>query len=59
MTSTATPRNGEIALGTASNGEPLVVVHTWEEMNATNVKVRIVSARRANGTERAAYEEAR
>ena len=48
-----------IAQGVASNGVPLVVVHTWNEMDATNVKVRIVSARRANAAEKAAYEERR
>ncbi|MGO4883739.1 MAG: BrnT family toxin [Bryobacteraceae bacterium] len=48
-----------IALGLASNGVPRVVVHTWKEVDPTNVKVRIVSARRANATERAAYEERR
>ena len=48
-----------IALGLASNDVPLVVVHTWKEIDATNVKVRIVSARRANPAERAAYEEGR
>ena len=30
-----------IALGLASNDVPLVVVHTWKEMDATNVKVRL------------------
>jgi len=48
-----------VALGSASNGVALVVVHTWKEMDATDVQVRIISARRANATERAAYEERR
>ncbi|MGC9945516.1 MAG: BrnT family toxin [Bryobacteraceae bacterium] len=47
-----------IGLGEASSGVPVVVVHTWKEMDAANVRVRIVSARRANAAERA-YEERR
>jgi uncharacterized DUF497 family protein len=46
-----------VARGLATNGVPLVVVHTWREMDAANLQVRIVSARRANATERAVYEE--
>jgi len=46
-----------IALGLASNGALLVVVHTWAEVDLANVKVRIVSARKANAVEEAAYEE--
>ena len=46
-----------IALGLASNGRLLVVVHTWTEVDAANVNVRIVSARKANAAEEAACEE--
>ena len=46
-----------IALGLASNGGVLVVVHTWMEVDAANVNVRIVSARKANAAEKAVYEE--
>jgi len=46
-----------IALGLASNGGLLVVVHTWIEVDAANVNVRIVSARKANAAEKAVYEE--
>ena len=46
-----------IALGVASNGALLVVVHTWTEVDPVNVRVRIVSARKANAAETAPYEE--
>jgi len=46
-----------IALGLASNGALLVVVHTWAEVDQANVQVRIISARRANAAEKAVYEE--
>lgn len=46
-----------IALGVASNGALLVVVHTWTELDPVNVRVRIVSARTATAAERAPYEE--
>jgi uncharacterized DUF497 family protein len=46
-----------IALGLASNGGLLVVVHIWTEVDAANVNVRIVSARKANAAEEAVYEE--
>ena len=59
MRSTAARRNvgSWIALGLASNGALLVVVHTWAEVDQANVRVRIISARRANAGEAAAYEE--
>lgn len=41
----------------ASDGWLLVVVHTWTEVDAANVNVPIVSARKANAAEKAAYEE--
>lgn len=46
-----------IALGVASNGALLVVVHTWSELDPVNIRVRIVSARKANAAEMARYEE--
>jgi hypothetical protein len=46
-----------IALGLASNGALLVVVHTWTKVDQANVQVRIISARRANAAEKAVYEE--
>jgi uncharacterized DUF497 family protein len=46
-----------IALGLATNGALLVVVHTWAEIDAANVQVRIISSRRANAAEEAAYKE--
>ena len=33
-----------------------MVVHTWTELDPTNVRVRIISARRATATEELAYE---
>ena len=46
-----------IALGLASNGGLLVVVHTWMEVDPVNVNVRIISARKATTTEQLSYED--
>lgn len=46
-----------IALGLASNGRLLVVVHTWTELDPVNVNVRIISARMAEGSEELAYQD--
>jgi uncharacterized protein len=51
------PQERWIALGAASSGALLVVVHTWTEVDPVNVRVRIVSARKANAVEKARYEE--
>jgi hypothetical protein len=45
-----------IALGMASNGAVLVVVYTWTEVDAVNVNVRIISARKATAPEEGDYE---
>jgi uncharacterized DUF497 family protein len=35
------PEQRWIALGLASSGVPLVVVHTWEEVDATNLRCEL------------------
>jgi uncharacterized DUF497 family protein len=44
-------------IGRAVTHELLVVVHTWEDLDATTARVRIISARSATGSERKSYEE--
>ncbi len=44
-------------LGVDSNGIPLVVIHTWHEIDADNVAVRIISARRATRRETVQYQK--
>ena len=46
-----------IALGAASNGTLLVVVHTWTEMDSANVNIRIISARKASAAEQGVYKD--
>jgi uncharacterized DUF497 family protein len=46
-----------IALGQASTSALLVVAHTWTEIDPVNVKVRMVSARKANAAEERVYQE--
>jgi len=46
-----------VTLGQAENGKLLVVVHTFEETDATSAKVRIISARDATKRERQDYED--
>jgi uncharacterized DUF497 family protein len=46
-----------VALGIASNGALLVVVHNWIEVDPVNVNVRIISARKATAAERKFYKE--
>ena len=45
-----------VTLGEAENGKLLVVVHTFEETEAS-AKVRIISAREATKRERQDYED--
>jgi uncharacterized DUF497 family protein len=45
-----------ITIGRATNGELIVVVHTWEEIDASAARIRIISARRATRTEASVYE---
>lgn len=46
-----------ITLGRDSSGQVLVVVHTAEEVNAAEVHIRIISARRAEREELRDYEQ--
>ena len=46
-----------ITIGLAANGQCSLVVHTWAQINETNAKVRIISAREAMNSERRKYEE--
>ena len=46
-----------VALGLASNGGLLVVVHTWTVIDPMNVEVRIISARKATAAEQHVYED--
>ncbi|MGO9262227.1 MAG: BrnT family toxin [Bryobacteraceae bacterium] len=46
-----------ITVGRAVTGECLVVAHTWIELDANTAKARIISARRAENSERREYEE--
>ena len=44
-------------LGYDAGGRLLAVAHTYEATGPTNVRVRIISARRATRRERGSYEE--
>jgi uncharacterized DUF497 family protein len=44
-------------LGNAENGNLLVVIHTSEEVNETELRIRIISARRAEREEIRDYEQ--
>ena len=46
-----------VTLGRAQNGQVLVVVPTSEEVSATELHVRIISARRAEPAEVRNYEQ--
>ncbi|MCX7169767.1 MAG: BrnT family toxin [Proteobacteria bacterium] len=46
-----------VTLGCALNGQVLVVVHTSEEVSATELHIRIISARRAEREEVRDYEQ--
>jgi uncharacterized DUF497 family protein len=46
-----------VAMGEASNGNLLVVVHTWSEMDPYRTAVRIISARRPTRREARQYRE--
>ena len=45
-----------VSIGQAANGQTLVVVHTFLQMDAMNVEVRLISARKADKYERQEYE---
>jgi uncharacterized DUF497 family protein len=45
-----------LTLGQDENGKLLVVSHTFEEVNANEARVRVISAREATASEREQYE---
>lgn len=48
-----------VSIGQAANGQLLVVIHTYEEIDAASAAVRIISARTAEKPERRDYENTR
>lgn len=46
-----------VTMGRAQNGQVLVVVHTSEDVSATELRIRIISARRADPAEVRDYEQ--
>jgi uncharacterized DUF497 family protein len=46
-----------ITIGRAANADCLLVVHTWVEIDAAAAKARIISARKAEASERREYEQ--
>lgn len=47
-----------VSIGQAANGQTLVVVHTFLQIDVEHVEVRVISARRADRRERKDYEQA-
>lgn len=47
-----------VTLGKAENGQYLVVIHTAESSDSTKVRIRIISARKADRDEVHNYENA-
>ncbi len=47
-----------VSIGQAANGQTLVVVHTFVQLDAQHVAVRLISARKADKRERQDYETA-
>ena len=47
-----------VSIGQAANGQTLVVVHTFLQIDAQHVEVRLISARKADKPERQDYETA-
>ena len=45
-------------MGQAENGQTLVVVHTFVQLDAQHIEVRLISARKADKQERQDYEQA-
>ena len=44
-------------IGQASNGQILVVIHTFRQVDYANVEIRLISARKAERYERRDYEQ--
>ena len=47
-----------VTIGQASNGQTLVVVHTFKALDAERIELRLISARKADRQERRDYEQA-
>lgn len=47
-----------VTIGQASNGQTLVVVHTFKALDAGAFELRLISARKADRLERRDYEQA-
>lgn len=47
-----------VSIGQAANGQTLVVVHTFMQLDAQHVEVRLITARKADKHERQDYETA-
>ena len=47
-----------VTIGQASSGQTLVVVHTFEALDATRIELRLISARKADRQELRDYEQA-
>jgi uncharacterized protein len=47
-----------VSIGQAENGQTLVVVHTFVQIDAQHIEVRLISARKADKQERYDYEQA-
>lgn len=47
-----------VSIGQAANGQTLVVVHTFLQIDAQHIEVRLISARKADKHERQDYEAA-
>lgn len=46
-----------VTIGQASSGQTLVVVHTFTQLDATTIELRLISARKADRQERRDYEQ--
>jgi uncharacterized DUF497 family protein len=46
-----------ITIGLGVNGQCLLVVHTWTEIDEASARARIIPAREAKNFERRTYEE--
>jgi uncharacterized protein len=47
-----------VSIGQAESGQTLVVVHTFVQVDALHIEIRLISARKADKQERQAYEQA-
>jgi uncharacterized protein len=46
-----------VTIGQASSGQTLVVIHTFTQLDATTIELRLISARKADRQERKDYEQ--